>query len=475
MRSLPVAGSTLLSTRRAHCHGRTTLRAVPRVERRAALVTLAALALVAGPGHSLGSPAGDPTAHPRPAPAARHEEVRLWVARDVAPGPRVRVTINTRNLTVVHLAAYRLDGVAWLLRRAQQQGRPSEPPEKGLTPTGPAGRPVREWDTTVATRHERPGPAQRDIFRSRQANLPPLPPGVYLLTARGGASEARAIVNITELAVVVKRAPRKALVWVSAYDTGAPLPGARVSLYGARSRRLASGMTRADGTCLVPAPPGSDQTVIVERNHDLAAVPSPIEDPDGILKLHFQTDRPVYRPGQTVFFKAILRRTAGQGYSPLAHTGCQVEVRDARDNPLQTERLITNPVGTLAGRVELPAEGVPGPYTVVISAGKETVYGSFTVAEYRKPEFKVTARPAQRRYLAGEPAGSRWRRRTTLARRCPRRRSSIRSGAMTPRMQEATMRNDGTRAGTATSIPATPTRRTPSSLRAPSIRTTPGV
>jgi hypothetical protein len=36
------------------------------------------------------------------------KEVSIWVARDVAPGSKVRLTINTRNVPVVHMAAYRL-------------------------------------------------------------------------------------------------------------------------------------------------------------------------------------------------------------------------------------------------------------------------------------------------------------------------------------------------------------------------------
>ena len=45
-----------------------------------------------------------------------------------------------------------------------------------------------------------------------------------------------------------------------------------------------------------------------------------------------------------------------------------------------------------------------GPYTVAITAGKDTVYGQFTVAEYRKPEFQVTVTPEKARCLAGDEA-----------------------------------------------------------------------
>src|SRR5207244_5610751 len=93
------------------------------------------------------------------APPSR--EVTLWTARDVAPGPRVRLTLNTRNVPVVHLAAYRLEGIAWLIRRsrAESGGR-----ERARRPRA-AGGPVRAWDVTLASRRERPNPMQRDVYR----------------------------------------------------------------------------------------------------------------------------------------------------------------------------------------------------------------------------------------------------------------------------------------------------------------------
>jgi alpha-2-macroglobulin len=333
--------------------------------------------------------------------AAPVREVNLWVARDAAPAPRVRLTLNTQNVPVVRMAAYRLDGISWLIRRdhlAEAEGEPKQVRPK------PAGKAVQEWDVRMNTRADRPQYGQSEVYRSRQVNLPALSPGVYLLTAAGGAKEAWAVVNITHLAVVLKRSPRKLLAWVTDHKTGVPVRSARVGLYALDRRRVAVGATGADGACQLPTSPAAEQTVVVEWNKDMAGIPTAVENPDGILKMHFQTDRPIYRPGHTVHFKAILRRTADQGYAPVAKTRCKVEVRDSKDNAIETMSVETSSVGTLSGSVELPPEGVTGPYTVAVSAGNDTVYGTFSVAEYRKPEFKVTVKPAQKRYLAGEPA-----------------------------------------------------------------------
>lgn len=338
----------------------------------------------------------------QPAPAQQAKvappQVSLWVARDVAPGPKVRLTINTRNVEQVRLAAHRLSGTSWLLDRNNTQTRPQT-----------IGTPARQWLADMRAPKEKKQRYQIDIYRSRQLNLPPLAPGIYLIEAQGRGEQAWGVVNITNLAVVAKRSPKHLLAWVTDFKTGSPVAGARVALWKrtgelVRSGSVAvSGLTGKDGASLLAAPPGSDQVLVISRGSDNAGVPLAVGNPDGKLTMHFQTDRPIYRPGQKVFFKAILRRTQGRGWIPLQSTLCAVQVRDARDVVLLEQNLKTNAVGTLAGEVDLPSEGSLGQYSVTIAVdGAETQYGTFSVAAYRKPEYQVSLVPGAKRYLSGE-------------------------------------------------------------------------
>ena len=111
---------------------------------------------------------------------------------------------------------------------------------------------------------ERPNPAQPDQYRSRQVNLPPLPPGVYLLTASGGGKDVWGVVNVTRLAVVVKRSPHNLLAWVTDFGTGATLGGVRIALYSAETKRLAEGSTAGNGICVLPGRPGAKETLIAK-------------------------------------------------------------------------------------------------------------------------------------------------------------------------------------------------------------------
>jgi len=317
-------------------------------------------------------------------------EVNVWVSRNIAPSSKVRITINSQNLPLVHVSLYRLDGPKWLVNGDPDGPRPPLP-----------GKTLRTFDITVAAKGQKPNPRNADTFYSRQINLPLMSPGVYLLNFDGGDKPAWAVVNVTNLAVVVKRSPKRALVWVTDFKTGSIVPGAEVTTYRQKGTLVSRTRTGADGAAMIEMGPG-DETFIIRRGADLAGVNASQGNPDGQLRAHFQTDRPIYRPGQKVSFKAILRRTQGQGYAVVAGKPCKVQIRDPKDNPLDEIRLTSTNLGSVSGQFEIPEEGMTGPYTLFLQMGDDTAYQTFTVAEYRKPEFKVEAHPLAKRYLSGD-------------------------------------------------------------------------
>ncbi|BCM91406.1 hypothetical protein IAD21_03278 [Abditibacteriota bacterium] len=342
-------------------------------------------------------------APPVSAQTAKQEppQVNLSVSRNVAPGPKIRLALNTRNVALLRVLVYRLGNPQLWIRHLQAGG--DSPGNLDTTTT----RANLSWVVNMRPKNEKKNSLQIDVYRSRQVNLPVLPPGVYWVQVEGAGQKSSAVVNITNLAVLTKRSKNHLLAWVTDFRTGTPIKGATVALWPRKgSSPIQSGATGKDGSTLLNVTPTTEQqAIVVSRGTDNAGLVTSAQDPDGQLTMHFQTDRPIYRPGQKASWKAILRRTAGRGWLAVANMDCLVEVRDAKDVVLKRQTLKTNAIGTLAGEVELPEEGSLGQYSVVVSPsgkGYEAQYGSFSVAEYRKPEFAVTLSPDRKRYLAGE-------------------------------------------------------------------------
>lgn len=317
-------------------------------------------------------------------------EVNLYVSRNIAPAEKIRLQINTKNLPGIHLNLSKIDSIAWL----------SHPTDQGKRPTG--GKVLRTLAVRVAGEKQKPNPAPGDTYYSRQINLPAMPPGIYLVTSDGaGKGQRWAVVEVTGLAVVAKRSPKRVLVWVTDFKTGLAVPSAGITIYSSHGSRQSATKTDSQGIAIIPRAPGNE-TVIVNRGQDYAGLPAQAEDPNGHLVAHFQTDRPIYRPGQRVFFKAALRYTKDQIYAVKPGQAVTVVVKDSKDTEIDRISLKANGNGTLEGQTDIPQEGATGPYSLELTADGQDAYQTFTVAAYRKPEFKVDVKPTTARSLAGE-------------------------------------------------------------------------
>lgn len=319
-------------------------------------------------------------------------ELNVYVSRNVAPSNKVQLQLSSKNVPKATITLAPIDPVSW----ASALGTTRENTKPKVT-----AAPVATWFASVASPGQKPNPNQADTYYSRQTNLPKTKPGVYLLTATGGGRTAWAVVNVTRLRVLVKRSPDRLTAWVTTLGSG-PLAGAGITAYVPGGTDPKSGQTGADGLWATPIAPGARTLLVRGPGGDVAAVSTGAEDPNGKLMGHMQLDRPIYRPGQRIFYRALLRRTLGQGYS-LVKGNAVVELRDARDNPIDRFTRPISEFGAVEGAFDIPQEAMTGAYTIVVSVGNDRLYQTLSVAAYRKPEFKTTLVPPSR-LLAGQEA-----------------------------------------------------------------------
>ncbi len=267
---------------------------------------------------------------------------------------------------------------------------------------------------------------------SGEIALPPdLPPGLYVLTTgkKGTVADAL-IVVLTHYTLVLKeagsgvgsRAVFQVRGAVQTTASGEPRTGALVRLYD-RSGRL-YGEARTDARGLFEATVHGDTAPLLA----LAEVDGEVTmcgfgpewnpragwwdwwwwQPGPPAGRHYRayvyTDRPIYRPGQTVYVRGIVRNDDDAVYSvPPAGTPVLLRLRDARDNVLATRELATSEFGTVHEAFFLAPGGTQGTYHVELVVGDEVTRQPLKVEEYRKPDLEVIVETDDERYIHGEP------------------------------------------------------------------------
>ena len=121
------------------------------------------------------------------------------------------------------------------------------------------------------------------------------------------------------------------------------------------------------------------------------------------IKGYIYTDRPVYRPTHKVSFKGIIRAVDASGaYKPITDSTVSVTVEDPNGANILTEDLPVSPRGTFNGTVDVAEEAPLGSYRINAEVSGGTAGGSFEVAEYKKPEYKVTVSAPGKFVQAGQ-------------------------------------------------------------------------
>jgi uncharacterized protein YfaS (alpha-2-macroglobulin family) len=288
---------------------------------------------------------------------------------------------------------------------------------------------LRVW--SVAQRPDGPARGKQvyDGARKRRADdysiefyVPLLQPGVYVAEAQNGLLLQTTSLRVTNIGLVTKRAPRELLVYAVRKTDNLPFPNVKLKIsdsgtYNYEKKTwvrkplpVKTVLTGKDGVARLFGLP-SDGTINITATEGASystTVASTPDSSDDANKILFYTERPVYRPGQKVFYKGIVRRDLGLSgvrekgniYAPVANQTIQIEITDAANNRIKLQQLKTNSIGSFTGSLELSTEAPIGRYSVEIKVlraqqnqSSEAFYGRFAVQAYRKPEYEAFATP----------------------------------------------------------------------------------
>lgn len=252
-----------------------------------------------------------------------------------------------------------------------------------------------------------------------------VPPGLYILNLTVGRLNDQLILVLTENTLAVKEANGQIVAWVTDIN-GDPVPGIEVGIYARSGDLLSSGTADEIGvfrTQLPPfaegGPPAIEPLIIVARQGDDITVSGLSTEwqsgygsrrqwwdtPVSVTQsaAFITTDRPIYKPGHEVQFKAIVRLDDDATLTvPPAGTPVTVRIRDGRNNVVQTFELRTNDFGTVNGTFQLAEGAMLGNYHVEVVVAGTSHRQLFKVEDYRKPDYEVTIATDADKYLLGD-------------------------------------------------------------------------
>ncbi|WNW02956.1 MG2 domain-containing protein [Tenacibaculum sp. HL-MS23] len=117
------------------------------------------------------------------------------------------------------------------------------------------------------------------------------------------------------------------------------------------------------------------------------------------------TDRSIYRPGQTVYFKAIFIQKEGKKQTPFTNEYIEINLNDVNGQQVKKLELKLNEFGSTSGEIVLPNNGLTGEYSFEIDGSDKTDeskyenyylnsrYHSISVEEYKLPKFETDFKP----------------------------------------------------------------------------------
>lgn len=118
-------------------------------------------------------------------------------------------------------------------------------------------------------------------------------------------------------------------------------------------------------------------------------------------KVQIFTDRAIYRPGQTVYFKAINTQLNKETESVISGVKQKITLFDINNQEISSQDFTTNEFGSYHGSFMLP-KGKSNGVFYLKTEGTGQGYKDIRVEEYKRPKFEVTFEPVKDEYKYGQ-------------------------------------------------------------------------
>ncbi|MEZ6092967.1 MAG: MG2 domain-containing protein [Pirellulaceae bacterium] len=272
------------------------------------------------------------------------------------------------------------------------------------------GKSVATWSVDLE-------PRENHLDRRVTITTPLQKAGAYLLRAKmKDGNETDIVLWVADTSIVEKRIDNGTLFILADAATGSPLPGMNVEFFGWNSKwneqkkrndivtRNFAEVSDKDGFLQTDAIRLNNDfnwlTIARSENGRMAFLgfnriwSQPYsKDSYGGERVYGITDRPIYRPGQSLKYKFWIRNVGYSDKLPQRGAGWKVVAKctDPMGNEVFVQNLTVDGFGGVNGEHEFGDEATLGHYNLQLMEGSSYLgSAAFRIEEYKKPEFEVT-------------------------------------------------------------------------------------
>ncbi|WP_026810003.1 alpha-2-macroglobulin family protein [Arenibacter latericius] len=309
-----------------------------------------------------------------------------------------RLLVNYKNISLLELSAHKVS-IKQLKALSQLY-----PQEKKLAF-------IKEL--AIEKQWEAPLTNEKDYQNhSTEIILPELQNGYYVLLALPKGSKGNNFsyspIQVTDLALVESTTNDYNNYQVIDRNTGAPIEGAKVEFTYKPSYNkpfVTKTMTTDDmGMVTLPRDSSYKNSISVEVNHNGQVayfndfyVPNKYNSGQKATTYpcFLFTDRSIYRPGQTLYFKGIALQRTDDSSEILPEAKVNVSLKDVNQQEVSTREFKTNDYGSFSGEFTLPSNGLTGEFYLEVTSSEFNINGHKTISveEYKRPKFETTFEP----------------------------------------------------------------------------------
>jgi uncharacterized protein YfaS (alpha-2-macroglobulin family) len=340
----------------------------------------------------------------------RQASLSITASNAILIGKPSLALVSYRNVPKVYFRLLKIDPEA----NRKILGKVTEP----RLDTYRAMKPETSWEQALPDDGDYRG-------HSAEAKIPALPAGYYVLLASYDASFPASKATITSngfwvsnISYITSNDNGTNDVMILHRETGQPMAGVKVQVfyrdYNSNTRKWdskAGDVYQSDQAGLVSIQPrkidnASDNFYLVFKLKDdqlftesyFSTYSYPEDEPQTYTQTHFFTDRAIYRPGQTIYFKGIVLERKADKVKIKPKFKTEVILYDTNGQVVSKQNLTTNDFGSFAGSFTAPQNVLTGSMSIRCETGSTDI----RVEEYKRPKFEVTFEPVKGTYKLGE-------------------------------------------------------------------------